>query len=206
MKTRNILTMSLLLISILSLRPSQAHAAQQKAMPDLVIRNIQSIEDYKVVAVVSNFGSAASGVCVFTLDISDPNNPKHILKAMELAVPALEPGQFFIATFETAPQKAKGHRLQFWVDRSGRVRESDEYNNRKLDVSTVVKSPFATSGGFPKGSPADLIIKSIAGTPSKDQVTPLMPFRLTVDSKNVVEESQKANNKAFYAVPTNYKP
>jgi hypothetical protein len=276
MKTRNILTMSLLLISLLSQQPSDARAAQPSPLPDLVIRKIVSIEDYKVVAVVSNFGKAASGVCVVRLDIIDPNNPSHTLKTMEMAVPALEPGKYFEATFETSPQKARGNRIQLRVDPSNRVRESDEYNNRALDDSTVVKNPYATPGGFPKGAPPDLIIKSIAGTPSskralrvqvanvgsyqaappctltiqifktnsfdekdlveskdfpvpalkkgetkwllievdkefeqsdnKNEVTPLMAFRLTVDSKNVVEEPQKANNKASYPVPTNYKP
>jgi hypothetical protein len=276
MKTRTILTMSLLLVSLLSQHPSGARAAQQSPLPDLVIRSIVSIEDYKVVAVVSNFGKAASGICVVRLDIIDPNNPSHTLKTMEQAVPALAPGKYFEATFETSPQKARGNRIQLRVDPSNRVRESDEYNNRALDDSTAVKNPYATSGGFPKGTPPDLVIRSIAGTPSrksalrvavaniggsqpsapctltiqifktnsfkeedlveskdfpvpalkqgetkwvlievekefeqsdnKNHVTPLMPFRLTVDSKNVVEESQKANNKASYPVPTNYKP
>jgi hypothetical protein len=167
MKTRTVLASSLLLVALVSQQPSRARAAQEvTALPDLVIRNIKSIEDYKVVAVVSNFGKAASTVCVVTLDIIDPVVHTKTLKTMELAVPPLEPGKFFIATFETAPQKARGNRLQLRVDPSKRVQESDEYNNRKLDDSTIVQPSVSTSGGFPKPGAPDLIVKSIAGTPS----------------------------------------
>jgi hypothetical protein len=170
MKTRTMLALSLLLISILSQQASAARAVQvTPPLPDLVIRNIQSIEDYKVVAVVSNFGKAASGVCVITLDIIDPSQPTKKLKTMELAVPALDPGKFFIATFDTAPQKATHNRLQLWVDPSKRVRESDEYNNRKLDDSTVTEDDKFKFPKLAQSALPDLIVKDIAGTPSSTQ-------------------------------------
>lgn len=200
MKTRTVLALSLLLAAFVSQRPAPCAAQDLKtSLPDLATRAAK-IEDYKVVAVVDNFGKTASGVCVIRLEIIDPNN-KAILKTMEVAVPPVAPGKPYYATFDTAPQKAKGNTLRFWIDPSDRVQESDEYNNRSVDATTVVKSSVSTSGGFPKSGDPDLMIKAIAGTPSSRKSLRVevvniggvasVPCRLTLSVFSSVEPSRK---------------
>ena len=260
---------SMLLMLALS-QPLSQTAAGQQMRPDLVVRNIESIEDYKVVAVVSNFGKADSGPCFLQLKIIDDAHPKTVFKTIYTSVPLLQPGKFFVATFDTSPQKARGHRIQLLVDSSNGVQESNEYDNRLLDRSTVSKSEN-DEAQLPSGTNIrpDLTIIRVAGTPgnkkairvrvanlgnaaslpctltleifesndfnnrveimdkavpalaprhaewilievetefelsnAKNRITPLRPFRLTVDSKNENPESNENNNRMqFHVAP-----
>ena len=165
LKTRIMFTAGLLLMLALSQPLSQTVAGQQ-LRPDLVVRNIESIEDYKVVAVVSNFGKANSGSCFLRLEIIDDAHPKTVLKTLFTSVPSLQPAKFFVATFDTSPQKARGNRIQLLVDSSNGVQESNEYNNRLVDKSTVNKSD-TDEAQLPSGTNLrpDLAIIRVAGAP-----------------------------------------